>query len=125
MKRLLIFLLGIALGLGLAMLVGWVLFPLSEQEVTPASMRADYREEYVRLVAVAYQADADLMLAERRLQALNGAGAEGRFTAPLVAQIERWIAEDRSADLIEPMARLARDLGVDTPAMASYLKAAP
>jgi hypothetical protein len=121
MKRLLVFLVGLGLGVGLAMLVGWVLFPLAEPEVTPASMRTDYREEYVRLVAVAYQADADLMLAERRLRALHDDPTTDAYAAPLVAQIEQWIAEERSADLIEPMVWLARDFGVDTPVMAPYV----
>jgi hypothetical protein len=121
MKRLLVFLVGLGLGVGLAMLVGWVLFPLAEPEVTPASMRTDYREEYVRLVAVAYQADADLMLAERRLRALHDDPTTDAYAAPLVAQIEQWIAEERSADLIEPMVWLARDLGVETPPMVPYL----
>jgi hypothetical protein len=103
------------------MLVGWVLVPLSEPEVTPASMRADYRAEYVRLVAVAYQADADLMLAERRLRALHDDPTTEAYATPLVAQIERWIAEGRNADLIEPMVWLAHDLEVDTPSMAPYL----
>lgn len=120
MKRLLALVLGVALGVGLAMLVGWVLFPLAEPEVTPASMRADYQDEYVRLIAVAYQADTDLMLAERRLRALHADPTTEAYAEPLVAQIERWIAEDRSYDLIQPMVRLAQDLDVDTPPMAPY-----
>ncbi|MGC9350001.1 MAG: hypothetical protein ACP5JG_17815 [Anaerolineae bacterium] len=117
MKRLLVFLLGVALGVGLALLIGWRIMPIRSSAVTPASLRADYRDEYLRLVSVAYIANGDLPRAEQRLRALG----QEPFTAPLVALVERWIAEERSADLIEPLVRLARDLDATTPAMAPYL----
>ncbi len=117
MKRLAAFVLGIAAGIGLAMLIGWVLFPMQREEIRPASMRADYQVEYVRLVALAYSADGDLARAEQRLRALEGEP----FTAPLVEVTERWIQEGRGAELIVPFVRLARALRVDSPAMAPYL----
>ena len=116
MKRLLAFLVGIAAGIGLAMLIGWVLFPLDRQEITPASMRTDYQAEYVRLVAVAYQAEGDLAAAESRLRTLG----TDPYGAPLVSLTERWIQEGRSADLVTPLALLAQALEVDSPAMAPY-----
>jgi hypothetical protein len=117
MRRLLALLVGIAAGIGLAMLIGWVIVPLDRQEITPASMRADYQAEYVRLVAVTYRAEGDLAAAETRLRAL---GADP-FSAPLVELAERWIEEGRSAELITPLAHLARALNVDSPAMMPYL----
>ena len=117
MKRLAAFVLGIAAGIGLAMLIGWVLFPMEREEIRPASMRADYQVEYVRLVALAYSADNDLARAEQRLRALEGEP----FTAPLVEVTERWIQEGRGAELIVPFVRLARALRVDSPEMAPYL----
>lgn len=116
MRRLLAFLVGIAAGIGLAMLIGWVIVPLDRQEITPASMRADYQAEYIRLVAVTYQAEGDLARAESRLRAL----AADPYGAPLIALTERWIAEDRSPDLIAPLANLAQALGLDSPAIAAY-----
>ncbi len=80
-------------------------------------MRDDYRTEYLRLVAVSYSGDGDLVLARERLQALGG----DPYTAPLVDVTEQWIQEGRNADLIAPFARLARAMGVDTPEMAVYL----
>ncbi len=80
-------------------------------------MRADYRTEYLRLVAVSYSADGDLALAQERLRALGG----DPYTAPLVDVTTQWIHEGRNADLITPFARLARAIGVDTPEMAPYL----
>lgn len=98
------------------MLIGWVLLPLHTREVSPDSMRDDYRAEYVRLVAVSYRAEGDLSVAERRLRELNGTP----FTAPLVTVTERWIDDERSLDLILPLVELARAFEVDTPLMASY-----
>ena len=117
MKRLVGFLLGIAAGVGLAMLVGWVLFPLDRQPITPASMRADYQAEYLRLVAISYGAEGDLARAKERLRALGG----DPYTAPLVEITEQWIEEGRNDDLIVPFVRLAQALNVDTPDMARYL----
>lgn len=118
MKRLLFFLGGIVLGIGLAVLIGWVLFPLQQQDISLDSMRDDYRTEYVRLVAVAYSAEGDLVVAEQRLRELDGIP----FTAPLVDLAEVWIDAGRSSDLVVPLAELARAFGVDTPTMAPYLQ---
>ena len=118
MKRLLFFLGGIVLGIGLAVLIGWVLLPLQPQDVSPDSMRDDYQAEYVRLVAVTYRAEEDPAVAEQRLRELDGTP----FTAPLVDLAEVWIDAGRSPDLVAPLAELARALGVDTPAMAPYLQ---
>lgn len=117
MKRLAVFIGGVAIGIGLAFLIGWVLFPIVRYGESPASMRRDYQDEYVRLTALAYQIDGDLALAEKRLSALNGTSS----TAPLTELITRWINEGRSQALISPLVRLARDFGVDTPPMTPYL----
>lgn len=118
MKRLAFFLGGIILGVGLAVLIGWVLLPLQEQDVSPDTMRADYHAEYVRLVAVAYRAEGDLVVAERRLRELDGTP----FATPLVDLAELWIDAGRAPDLVVPLAELAQAFGVDTPAMAPYLQ---
>lgn len=117
MRQFLALILGMALGVALALLVGWVLVPIQHQAVTPASLRADYQREYVRLVALAYQADGALDQARVRLQALDGEP----WSAPLVRTIEQAISAGRSSAYIAPMAQLADDLGVATPAMMPYL----
>lgn len=117
MKRLGIFVGGVILGVGLALLVGWVLFPVVRYDESPASMRRDYRDEYIRLTALAYQNDVDLNLAETRLGSLT----DDAPVQPLVDLTLRWIDEERSADLIAPLALLARDLNASTPEMAPFL----
>ena len=81
-------------------------------------LRRDYQEEYIRLIAAAYQVDGNLTLARQRLAALQAASP----TAPLVEVTERWIAQGKSTAILTPLVQLARDLGVNTPAMQPYLQ---
>ena len=107
----------IALGIGLALLIGWELWPLSPANATPASLRRDYKDDYIRLVAVAYQADGDLRKAQARLAALEAEAPQD----PLVELTEYWIKQGKPDWMVLPMVRLARDLGVGTPVMQPYL----
>ena len=117
MKRLLWFVVGIVLGIGLALIIGWGLLPVQRADSSPAMLRRDYQEEYLRLIATAYHVDGDLALAQQRLAAL-----QPDATAFLVEVTERWIAQDKPDAVLIPLAQLARDLGVSTPAMQPYLQ---
>jgi hypothetical protein len=117
MKRLMLFLLGVVLGVGLALLIGWEWFPRIEYDAGPAALRVDYQEEYIRLVALAYEVDHDSAAAIERLVELDPRAP----TAPLVSLTEAWIAEGKSRALITPLVALARDLGAETPPMTPYL----
>ena len=59
---------GIALGLA----YGWILDPLRLSDTTPASLRADYRTDYVLMVAEAYHAQQDSEVARRQLAVFGG-----------------------------------------------------
>jgi len=119
MKRLLGFFGGIAAGVALAMLIGWVLFPMQPRSVGPDTMRSDYQSEYVRLAAAAYRVDHDLDLASERLRRLEATPS----TDPLVDLTERWIDAGRPSMMVGPLVELAQALEVDTPVMAPYLVA--
>ena len=118
MKRLLWFLGGVALGVGLALLIGWELWPLTPANATPTALRRDYKDDYIRLVAVAYQADGDLRRAEQRLAALQ----TGDPYEPLVELTVYWIKQDKPDWLVQPLVHLAHDLGASHPAMQPYLQ---
>lgn len=62
---------GLALGLVLGLLYGWVIRPVEYVDTTPNTLRADYRTEYVLMVAEAYSGDQDLDAALIRLAALG------------------------------------------------------
>lgn len=121
MKRALWLFIGLAVGIGLGVALGWGVWPVTYTNTEPAVLRADYRDEYLRLVALSYAAEGDLAQARERLARLDAADP----TAPLVELTERLIAQQPDArSLIAPLARLARDLAVDTPAMRPYLQGA-
>ena len=62
----------LVIGLGLGLLYGWVISPVQFVDTTPASLRADYRADYVLMIAEAYNADQNVELAVRRLAVLGG-----------------------------------------------------
>ena len=67
MPRWLFSIIAIAVGIGLGLLYGWVISPVQFVDTTPASMRTDYRADYVLMIAEAYHADQNTDLAVRRL----------------------------------------------------------
>jgi len=118
MKSLGLFLLGFAIGVGAALYIGWELAPRAPTDLAPSSLRADYRDEYIRLTALAYQTENDSLQAQQRLVALNPTEP----AAPLIEMTERWITQNKPAALIVPLVLLCRDWGVSTPAMLPYLQ---
>ncbi len=64
-------LLGFVLGLTASLAYGWLIQPVEYVETAPASLRIDYRTDYVIMVAEAYAGDGDLQVASVRLAALG------------------------------------------------------
>lgn len=65
------FLVGCALGLVLGLGYAWYLQPVTYYDTSPDTLRADYRTDYVLMVAQAYGPEGDLRLALLRLAALG------------------------------------------------------
>ena len=55
------------IGIALGLFYGWIVNPVKFVDTTPASLRADYRTDYVLMVAEAYHGDQNIELAVRRL----------------------------------------------------------
>jgi len=62
---------GLAIGLAAGLFYGWVIQPVKFVDTTPDSLRADYRTDYVLMVAEVYQDQQDLSAAQRRLAVLG------------------------------------------------------
>lgn len=62
-------LLAAIVGLSLGLVYGWVIDPVEYVDTTPDTLRADYRADYVLMVAEVYQTERDPDLAARRLAA--------------------------------------------------------
>ncbi len=71
MRHWLIPLLAILVGIAGGIFYGWVINPVKLVDTTPASLRADYRTDYVLMVAESYHADQDETLAQKRLALLG------------------------------------------------------
>ena len=64
------FWIGLILGLAAGLLYGWLLQPVHVTDTGLASLRQDYRTDYVLMVAEAYGGEGGLSLAVQRLAAL-------------------------------------------------------
>jgi hypothetical protein len=65
------FLIAVILGAAVGLFYGWVVNPVEYADISPQSLRADYKTDYVLMVAEAYQVDHELDLAVRRLAVLG------------------------------------------------------
>jgi hypothetical protein len=61
----------IAVGVILGLIYGWTIDPIEYTDVTPNILRADYRADYVLMVAEAYQTEQNSDTAARRLAILG------------------------------------------------------
>jgi hypothetical protein len=104
----------VIIGLGLGLLYGWVLDPVRFTDTTPDSLRADYRTDYVLMVAEAYHADHNADLAVRRLAIF---GSE-----PASSIAEKALQTGRDSGYAPKDLSLLQEL---TRAMQSYQPAPP
>jgi hypothetical protein len=74
------FMIVVILGAAAGLFYGWVVNPVEYVDISPHSLRVDYKSDYVLMVAEAYQADHDLGMAVRRL-ALIGTSAPTELAA--------------------------------------------
>lgn len=65
------FLIAIILGSAAGLFYGWVVNPVEYVDISPQSLRVDYKSDYVLMVAESFQVDRDLGLAVRRLAQLG------------------------------------------------------
>ncbi len=80
MSRWLAPLLALLIGIALGLVYGWVVSPVEYVDTTPDTLRADYRADYVLMVAEAYRTEQDPALAVRRL-AILGSQAPGEIAS--------------------------------------------
>lgn len=90
------FFLSILAGVGLGLLYGWVISPVQYVDTSPDTLRADYRADYVLMVAEIYQAEQDSEQAIRRLGLLGGALLPPEIVAQALqfAQVNEYDSRD-------------------------------
>src|SRR4030067_994451 len=62
---------GLVLGVATGLIYGWIISPVEYINTAPDSLRADYRTDYVLMVAQAHAVDGGLELAQKSLAALG------------------------------------------------------
>ena len=104
MPRWLIPLLAGILGAAAGLVYGWVINPVKFVDTTPASLRADYRTDYVLMVAESYSADHDAALASRRL-AIFGSETPAAIAGAALQTGERFGYSQDDMALIQELTR--------------------
>ena len=66
-NRWIFILFALILGAGIGLAYGWYVDPVDFFDLTPDTLRADYKADYVLMAAEAYKAEQDPGLAARRL----------------------------------------------------------
>jgi hypothetical protein len=100
-------LLAVVLGFGIGLYYAWVVAPQRIADLTPAALRADFKENYRIAIASAYAATGNLDRARARLALLGDADPVSELTS----QAQRSLAAGQSDQISEDLARLAADLG--------------
>ncbi|MDM8518398.1 hypothetical protein QUF64_00010 [Anaerolineales bacterium HSG6] len=110
------FLFGFMVGLAMSLTYGWILDP-RPLPVTPAELKPAHKDFYVRLIALAYGYDHDLVHAQARLATLQDAN----IMATIVRLTESYINQGGDIRDIIPLVELADALGELSPAMVVFL----
>ena len=112
---------GVAVGLALGFGIGWGLWPVQYTNTAPSVLRQDYRDDYIVMIATAYEVEGDLEQARERLALLD----PEEPAAPVVELAERLVEVGGSTEDIARLADLAWTLGAITPELVPYLESQP
>lgn len=102
MSRWIRFVIAILIGLGLGLAYGWFIHPPKNSEITPDTLRIDYKTDYVLMVAEVFQKDHDLQNAIRHLETLG--------ISPVDTMVEQAIEFAKQQVYSEPDIGLMRTL---------------
>ena len=119
--RFLFFLFAIAVGAAMGLAYGWMINPVPAKDLTPDTLRSDYRADYILMTAEVYRKDANLGQAVRRLALLEERPAQVLVAEALLTARDLGYAQ---AD-IETLAALAQALQSAPPAASGSPEATP
>jgi hypothetical protein len=103
---------GFILGLAAGLLFAWVISPVKYVDTAPASLAPGVKDQYRQVIALAYQADHDLVRARQRIDLVDP-GSSAHF---LAAQAQRMLAENTSSQEASALAELAAAMNNALPA---------
>ena len=102
----LFFVIGMSLGVAAGLYYSWVANPVEYFETAPDSLRADFRADYLALIASAYSSGGDLVRARARLALFPGIDSADE----LAALAQQRLAVGLSASEAGALAQLANAL---------------
>ncbi len=97
---------GLILGIGLGLVISWILLPQATTDIAPSMLQSDFKDKYRALIAVAYLSTGDLPRAKSRLAPLNDVDT----VSAIESQAQRTLAEGDSSESLEALAVLAVEL---------------
>lgn len=97
---------GLVIGLGLGLLVAWVISPVKFTDTAPVSLSPKYKDTYRQVIALAYNANRNLARARERVNLIDA----GNSLQQLAAQAQHMLAENQPAQEARALAVLAADL---------------
>jgi len=108
---------GILVGLGLGLLLTWQLWPVQYYNTDPIDLRQEHKDDYVVMIAAAYDQDRDLGVASLRLGELGLEDAK----QSVLGLFQRY-GEGGYREETRSLAQLAYDLGVTDVALLPYIQ---
>ncbi|MBK8931464.1 MAG: hypothetical protein IPM76_03930 [Chloroflexi bacterium] len=108
--------LGLIVGGLLGLYLGWIAWPTEFTDANPSVLAEPYQQDYLLMIATVYAADGDLQAAQQYLAKLGDRGP-----SILNAYVLDEILLGKQGPDVQHLARLAHDLGFDSPALQPYL----
>ena len=98
---------GAVLGVAMGLVYSWLISPVKYIDAPPYALRADYKDDYRALIAVAYMYSSDLLRAEGRLAQLKDVNT----AQTLAVQAQLAAVEGRPQEEVQALNDLAMALG--------------
>jgi hypothetical protein len=117
MRKIILSLIALAVGLGLGVAIGWYVWPVTYTEAQPNRMGASWKDESIWMAAQAFAYDHDLEAAQARLRPL-GSDDLGLL---VLGRATRAIDQNLPPTQIAYLVRLAAALGARSPQTDVYL----
>ena len=106
-------LLALLAGIGLGLIYGWVIDPVEFYDLTPNTLRADYKADYVLMTAKSYHATRDPAIAARQLAIFGSESPASIATAGLTYARKNRFADSDIALMQELVTALQAWSGIN------------
>lgn len=107
---------GLALGIGLGLYVGWVAWPAEFEDANLILLDEQYQDEYVQMVADVYASDQNLNDALRRLGEFGPS-----YETAVLNSFNNQLLQENDPLALRRLAQLANDIGLSSPAIQPLL----